>query len=417
MKKAFFICGLFVLMFCTASCSKKNAQDIPVEYSRILQANNGGTGLTHRWFYFTEDGFKETDVPRNAPKVQKKPWTEAVRITSSVPIDGTGYFLVNKLGLLVCPAASGLQKEGIASKTFLVKDADIFSPAACGSLFCIDGTPVFNLYTNSIFASARFSAETNAAEKKLLPQTEKSDYFLVQYVKENRGFIPLLNSRDFNWPVKAELRELFFIDNIWYALLKETEAQRTEFYAYSFYTVEPVTAFAQARISSDTGASGFKPKLIHEEISVHEFREKIRPLRTSVMPERLKDLLAPVPPSVPWYLEYSADGSPSPFRFVQREHAPNPRQAYATTADHYSAAFFEDGTVCFAGTLPMKHVLNEGKPSVFKLPRLPAGYTYSYALIAGSTLFAAWEETAFFETGRSGFVAVDLEQVLYKKEE
>ena len=65
----------------------------------------------------------------------------------------------------------------------------------------------------------------------------------------------------------------------------------------------------------------------------------------------------------------------------------------------------------------MKHVVNEGKTTAFKLPRLSAGYTYSYVLIAGSTLFAAWEETAFFETGRSGFVAVNLEEVLYKSED
>ena len=65
----------------------------------------------------------------------------------------------------------------------------------------------------------------------------------------------------------------------------------------------------------------------------------------------------------------------------------------------------------------MKHVVNEGRPVAFKLPRLPAGYTYSCALIAGSTLFVSWEETAFFETGRSGFLAVDLERILYRQED
>ena len=63
----------------------------------------------------------------------------------------------------------------------------------------------------------------------------------------------------------------------------------------------------------------------------------------------------------------------------------------------------------------MKHVVNEGKPVVFKLPRLPKSYSYGASFIAGSNLFTAWEETAFFETGKSGFLAVDLEQVLYRR--
>lgn len=379
---------------------------MPVTYSRIMKQNP--YGATHRWFYFTDDGFKETAVPRNAPKRYKKPWTEAVRITSSVVINDTAYFLVNKSGLLVCPPASGVQTEGIASKTMLIKDTAAFASAACGSLFCIDETPVFNLFTNSIF-----SPEKNA--ESVLP--EKNDPFLIQYVKENRAFVPVLRTVDFDWPADAEVRELFFIDGVWHALLKKDNMQRTEFYAYAFYSVEPITSFARTRISSQAGVSGGKPQIVHTEIGIQDFREKIRPLSASAMPDKLKHLLLPVPPSVPWYLEYTADDFPAPVRFVQGAHAPDPRQAYAVSSRNYSAALFEDGTVCFAGTLPMKHVLNGGKTSVFKLPRLPAGYTYTCAAVAGSTLIAAWEETTFFETGKSGFLAVDLERILYNDEE
>lgn len=409
MKLVFFICSLYTLIFCT-SCSGKNGTALPVEYSRILKSNDSPGTPTHRWFYFTNEGFKETDVPRNAPKVQKKPWTEAVRITSSLIIDGTGYFLVNKLGLIVCPPASGLQKEGIASQTFLVKNPDIFSDFASGSLFCIEGSPVFNLYTNSIFAplDKDFSGGT---------EPDKADAFLLSYDKETCDFFPLLYRKDFPRPDKTELRELFCIDGLWYVLLKETGEQRTDFYAYSFDAGESLSARIRKYRNVNGGTSENHPKLAFKEIGVHEFREKIHPRADLFLPDRLKDLLEPVPPSIPWFLEYRSDSSQAPIRFVRREYAPNPRQAYAVSDERYSAAFFEDGTVFFAGTLPMKHVVNEGKTAAVKLPRLSAGYTYSYALIAGSTLIAAWEETAFFETGRSGFVAVDLEQVLYESED
>lgn len=408
MKKAFLVCGFCALIF-SAACSGKKTDSLPVEYSRILKSDSRSGEPTHRWFYFTDAGFKEIDVPRNAPKVQKKPWTEAVRITSSVLIDGTGYFFVNKLGLLVCPPASGMQKEGIASKTLLVKNPDFFSDFAAGSLFGIDNVPVFNLYTNSIFASREKNGSDSA-------EREKSDAVLIGYDKENRDFFPLLYRKDFPRTGKAELRELFFIDDMWYVLLKETGEQRTDFYAYSFDTPEAFTGMLRKNRTA-AGTEPVRPNLIFKEIGVHEFRQKIRPLDASFLPGRLKALLEPVPSEVPWYLEYRSDCSLSPRRFVRREHAPNPRQAYAVSEEPYSAAFFEDGTFFFAGTLPMKHVVNEGKTTAFKLPRLSAGYTYSYALIAGSTLFAAWEETAFFETGRSGFVAVNLEKILYESED
>ena len=406
MKKIFFTCGLCIVCCCLASCAKKNGKDLTSGYSRILNSRSAYADMTHRWFYFTDEGFKETDVPRNAPKRQKKPWTEAVRITSSALINGTGYFLVNKLGMLVCPSASGLQKQGIASKTQLVKDPDLFLSAAAGSLFCIDERPVFNLYTNSIFSAG------NPQQKN-----DQNEAFLIEYSAENRNFIPLLNGGDFDRPRGAQLRELFFINDIWYALFKAAQTDRTEFYAYSFYTVEPITAFARAPISAESGTSGFKPDIIVKNIGVQEFRDTVKPQPSSAMSAGLKDLLAPVPASVPWYLEVFSDGASASERFVRREHAPKARQAYASSGADFSAAVFEDGTVCFIGTLPMKHVVNEGRPVAFKLPRLPAGYTYSCALIAGSTLFVSWEETAFFETGRSGFLAVDLERILYRQED
>lgn len=407
MKKALFVCCIWIYLF--LSCSNKNGKDMFGEYTRIRNAVNNEHSATHRWFYFTEEGFKESTVPRTAPKVQKKPWTQARRITSAALIDGTGYFTVNKLGILVCPSASGSQSEGIASQTKLIKNIPLFSQAAAGSLFCIEQTPVLNLYTNDFFNT--YNAKTHTANGKENGQTP----FLIQYVPENRNFIPLLSANDFDWQKKAELRELFFNGTYWYALLKETQDKRTDFYAYRFSTVEPVTAFASVRISAEVGTSGFKPHIISESIDVDALRTAAKPRSANEMSDSLQELLSPISENVPWYLDYICENAQTVRHFVRRENEGKARQAYANSSANCTVVVFEDGTVCFAGTLPMKHVVNEGKPVVFKLPRLPKSYSYGASFIAGSNLFTAWEETAFFETGKSGFLAVDLEQVLYRR--
>ena len=43
---------------------------------------------------------------------------------------------------------------------------------------------------------------------------------------------------------------------------------------------------------------------------------------------------------------------------------------------------------------------------------MPAGYNYGEVAIAGNYLYVAWEQTIFYKTGRSGFISVNLEDVL-----
>ena len=57
---------------------------------------------SHKWYYFTYDGFNQVSVPQKAPQVLLKPWTEAIRISSGITIGTDGFLTVNKLGLLNC---------------------------------------------------------------------------------------------------------------------------------------------------------------------------------------------------------------------------------------------------------------------------------------------------------------------------
>ncbi|MBQ9626292.1 MAG: hypothetical protein IJR40_03860, partial [Treponema sp.] len=78
---------------------------------------------------------------------------------------------------------------------------------------------------------------------------------------------------------------------------------------------------------------------------------------------------------------------------------------------------FEDGTLYLNGALYANKILNKSKNLALRLPKMPEGYKYTDFGISGATLFAAWEQTDFYETGRAGFLQVDLKPILYKDAE
>ena len=89
--------------------------------------------------------------------------------------------------------------------------------------------------------------------------------------------------------------------------------------------------------------------------------------------------------------------------------------AKAIISQSWSGVLFEDGTLFIEGALPGKHILRGGKPVVVRLPKLPDGFKYSEFVISGTTLYASWEESSFYTTGRSGFIQVNLDKTLYAK--
>ena len=77
-------------------------------------------------------------------------------------------------------------------------------------------------------------------------------------------------------------------------------------------------------------------------------------------------------------------------------------------------ALFEDGTLYLNGALYGNKILNNANTVALRLPKLPHGYRYSDFGISGTDLFASWEESDFYKTGRSGFIQVDLGKILYE---
>lgn len=121
--------------------------------------------------------------------------------------------------------------------------------------------------------------------------------------------------------------------------------------------------------------------------------------------------------TLPFEIEVQNAGGNSPRYYANKiaNSTEKSLKAKAILSQSWSGALFEDGTLFLEGALPGKHILRGGKPVAIRLPKLPAGFVYSNFVISGTTLYAGWEETSFYKTGRSGFIQVNLDKTLYSK--
>jgi hypothetical protein len=138
------------------------------------------------------------------------------------------------------------------------------------------------------------------------------------------------------------------------------------------------------------------------------------PVEYTHAPKRLTYLLQYIPSTFPFYISCRTEDGTSPRGYLNQNDTGEPVQASAVLAETYSAALFSDGTAYFTGSLPDRYVISGGTVLAFRLPKLPDGFTYGDFAICGQTLYAAWEESDFYLTGRSGFIAVNLDNVLYR---
>lgn len=374
------------------SCNNYNKDISNNSYSKLL--NSKTTTNNHRWFYFTETGFLETQSPSLAPEKTLEPWTEKPRITSGSIINNKVFFTVNKLGILVCPAASGVQPNGISSQTYLVKEDSLFTDYTAGNMYCVNGKPTFNLYTNTIFDKIENSITTT------IP-------ILIQFNPIANEFKTLLNKNDFV-PVKESklfkklnLNSLQYVNQKWYASFKNSLNNQTTILYTKTYSIEPENIKSLSKNISCT------------QIKQEEFRQKTEPTPFHLAPQKIQDLLYMIPKTTPFYIRYIKDSDFNTTIFSQSSKHGEIIEGYAMTTPNCSLAVFTDGTTYFAGKLPYKQVLKNGKTIAFKLPSLPDNYVYADSFIAGSNLYVSWEQRDFYKTGKSGFLVVNLEKVLY----
>ncbi|MCR5290229.1 MAG: hypothetical protein K6E51_09585 [Treponema sp.] len=375
---------LLPLLILPLSCKKKQAEQA-IDTTALFAEKE----TTHTWYYVTNTGYNEIDLPQNAPEVFEQPWTESIRIASIVCAAGDGqkdapaYALVNRVGIITFNDSS-LQFHD---------DNVLFSNSTATQLVFVNNAPVFSLYRNSFF-------NTNTAEKA----TQRP--FLVQYNPEAQLFYPLISYDNLKLPESAEITSYTWNGTKLYVSIKQNTPERILFSYLKVTPLLPLQALNPATAQN---------KLTSEKMSAEQFRVIQDTVPFQKAPEKLQTLLKTLPDSLGFYIDCSQAGGTSPITYI---HAGN-RSADTTIigkaviADTWTAAIFSDGTVYLCGALSNRTTLLDGSPISFRLPKLPVGYQYGDFAISGTTLYVAWEETSFYKTGRAGFIQIDMDTLLY----
>ena len=386
--------ALNLICFLFSGCKNKNKSK---DEQKIVEI--GTQKSDHTWYYFTQDGFAQTESPRDVPFAGSIPYTEAVRVSSAnngatMP-NGTvkAYALANRLGVICFED----------DKISLAKDVNVFSDRTAANLVFIDGIPLFSVYKSAFFndtiSSAAYKNNTGA------------HLFLVQFDDTSKISYPVINSTNLTQKSNAEVTDFYWDGSEWFCSIKsvaDDAAGKTDFSYIKFKPAAPI-----ASISPVSAADLITVK----ESTVNEFRQAMSVKAYAQAPERIRNMLNGFDSTVPFIIEVKSAAGTSA-RVYENEVPGSFEQqlnAKAIISQSWSAALFEDGTLFIEGALPGKHILRGGKPVAIRLPKLDAGYVYSEFVISGTTLYAAWEQTDFYKVSRSGFLSVDLDSTLYSK--
>lgn len=350
----------------TLSCTKKAAP------AKIVITEKNIT--THDWFYLKADGFEKVNSPLDAPLVLKKPYTESIRISSFGQLLSVSendiqtqkaYALVNRSGLI----------EFDGEKPVLYKDALLFKNVTADGLVFMNENPVFSVYKNDIFNESFSNAKDD-------------DSVLIQFDRKANTFFPLVNRETLKLSETAEVNDYYWDGKYFYYCIKDSKADKTEFNYIKWNSISL------------------------KDSSKEEFRKLKSYSDFKFAPERVKKLLSCLPKSFGFNVEVRTANGPSP-RYYERKSDEISLDCKLQLSDTFAACLFQDGTIYFGGALPKRHILNNSNAIALRLPKLPEGFIYTDFAISNDILYASWEEASFYETGRAGFLSVDLAKVLY----
>ena len=384
-------CFAVVITFCfvSVSCSKKGKQkDAEVETTIKEVSRN------HKWYYFEDSKVLPVDKPQNVPLKSFVPWTEAVRISSSnnsISADNTAYALVNRAGVLCFNGSNFL----------LQKDITLFEDRTAENLVFFNDTPLFSVYKSSFF--------NNSISDPVYREDSSQHFFLVQYDVNTGVSYPIINCGNITKLADTEVVDYSWDGKNWLCCLKTVNENRVGFSYVKWTPSAPLLSLTPSTASEN---------IVLADSTEEAFRNTKKPLDSSrEAPERIKKLFSGFAADIPFSIEVKTAGGYSSREYYNSASGSDKKElkASAIISESWSAALFEDGTLYIEGALPGKHILRAGKPVAIRLPKLPPQFVYSDFVISGTTLYAAWEETDFFKTNRSGFLMLDLDSTLYKK--
>ena len=374
MKRMLFAACVLCAALLGASCSGKKAASGLPELPELT-----GAQKNHAWFAFAEDGFVPVDLPQNAASVAERPWTEAVRISSTA----ASYALVNHLGMLTFSGAD----------VQLYPDASFFTQVTADELVVCGGQPVFYLYRSSFFNPD----DAPAAERPFRP-------FLVEFNTASRLFYPLVSYENLGLDDADQISGYFWDGQTWACAAKRTEPDRIEF---SYFFWEPLIPLTDMNpVLNTQGLFTFRPS------TEKEYRDLNMPFLFQDAPDVLKSLLSSIPTEFSFYIVWKDGSGTSARSYFQAGAGGAPLSAHAAVypaqfpgESNLTVALFADGTT---------YVRRGSDLAAFRLPLLPAGYVYGDFALSGPCLYVAWEQNSFYKTGRAGFLQVDLDAVFHQ---
>lgn len=365
------------------SCSKKQEDGIVLPENAIESIESL---KFHSWYFLSEGKIEEVSLPQNAPLVPEKPWTEAVRISSAagaVDVSKSSpyevYALVNRRGII------GFTK----TEPQIFGDESLFPNDTADGLVFSSGLPVFYFYRSSFFFD-----ET----KKRNVQIQQSRPFLVEFDNVTKNFYPLVTYENLQLDKKDQITGYFWDGKTWICCAKKNDADLVEF---KYFSWEPPLELSD--INPALGGETFFIKYSNESV----YLELSLPKLFDKAPDELKKLLSSLPKEFGFYISWRDRTGTSPVSYFNQGGSNTTLNAKAAVfpCAGLSAAVFADGTV---------YVLKDGEESssAFRLPRLPAGFTYGDFAVAGKYLYVSWEENDFYLTKRAGFIKADLSKIL-----
>ncbi len=375
-------------------CGKKDKKAL--EPTQEINTPSIEIKKNHSWYYFTNQSYKQIDKVEKVPPQSFIPWTEAIRISSaSCQTDSESgvnkaFAIINRLGILT------LEEDNIS----ISKDVTLFADRTAGNLIFLNNRPLFSVYKSSFFNDTI----TDPDYKK---QAE-NHLFLVQFDDIAKISYPVINCNNLTQAPNSEITDFNWDGLNFFCSVKSITDTKNDFSYLKFKTTSPLLSLSPA---------SSKENLVIEEITVDDFRAKKELLSYKDAPQRIKSLLSGFSQDLPFTIEVKSAGGSSP-RIYQNQIAGSKEkelQAKAIVSPSWSAALFEDGTLYIEGALPGKHILRGGKAVAIRLPKLPVNFVYSDFVISGTSLYASWEESKFYKTGRSGFLQVNLDKSLYSK--
>lgn len=423
---AFACAVLFLSLFCF-SCKGKSVQ--------VQDSGEISVSSSYRFYYFSDGFYKSAGKVSEIPSVPSKPWTESVRISSmssSLSLASSDGFYSGAYTSSESSSASDFQDSSAekkrVSKAFAVvnrtgimvfqddlvsfyPDSQLFQGRTAGNLVFYDGTPLYSLYRSSFFNDSKVS------ERGFHP-------FLVQFSDEQKISYPILNVENLGFGEDTEITDYVWDGKTFVLSAKNSRNSKIDFSYLAFQPKENLLS-----VTPETASS----KIHMTESSVKTFREVQAIQDYKNAPERIKDVLKSVKKSE-FLVSVKTAGGHSPRKFMKSEfYAANenfgeengtsenrmsgieksPLSAEAILSDLWCGVLFQDGTFFMKGSLEGERIINGGKTVALRLPKLPSGFSYTGFAVSGRTLYASWEETDFYKTGRSGFISVDLKKLLY----